>query len=153
MEQKKITLPEGWEVDKIENGEIILKESEKELPKIWEECYLKLDKGEYISRYCDISKVRLTSPEKENRNMLPIGLGKPLLALMQLLICRDVYRNGWKPDWSNNTFKYCIETINSKIACCGYQATQKLLSFQSREVRNKFLENFKDLIEEAKELI
>lgn len=29
-EVHKITLPKGWEVDKIENGEIILKESDKE---------------------------------------------------------------------------------------------------------------------------
>lgn len=32
----KITIPEGWEVDKIQNGEIILKESKKELPKTYE---------------------------------------------------------------------------------------------------------------------
>lgn len=28
-----------------------------------------------------------------------------------------------------------------------------ILSFQSKEIRDKFLENFRDLIEEAKELI
>lgn len=38
MNTKEFVFPEGWEIDKIENNKIILKESKKELPKTWEEC-------------------------------------------------------------------------------------------------------------------
>ena len=73
---------------------------------------------------------------------------------MQLLVCREVYRQGWKPDWTNaNENKYCIVNVNNKIKPSTNVAFNNVLSFQSAEIRDKFLENFRDLIEEAKELI
>lgn len=155
METKKIILPEGWEIDKVENGEIILKESKKELPKTWEECYIKLGMGEYISNLSEIiENIDLVKSYKSNKNMLPVGLGKPIIALIQLLICREVYRQGWKPDWNNNENKYCIKYYNTtNIICTIRTYCSCILSFQSEKIRNQFLENFYDLIEEAKELL
>ena len=40
-----------------------------------------------------------------------------------------------------------------KIVKITYLFNSKVLSFQSEEIRDQFLENFKELIEEAKELI
>lgn len=153
MTQKKITLPEGWEVDKVEGNEIILKKSKKELPKTWEECYKQLGVGEYISSVCSICDIVLTSPCKERRNILPIGLGKPMLALMQLLICRQVYWQGFKPNWKDDSYKYIIEYSFNDLQKNFYCNKSSVLSFQSEEVRDKFFNNFRDLIEEAKELI
>lgn len=139
---------------KIEGNEIILKESKKELPKTWKECYKQLGRGEYISSVCSIGDITLTSPCEERRNILPISLGKPMLALMQLLICREVYRQGWKPNWEDNiSNKYCIEGFKNGTRSILYGYIHRILSFQSEEVRDLFLENFHDLIEEAKELI
>lgn len=155
METKKIVIPEGWEVDKVENGEIILKNAKKELPKTWEKCYIKLGIGEYISNLSEIiENIDLVKSYKSNKNMLPVGLGKPMLALQQLLVCREVYRQGWKPDWNSDENKYCIEYYNiNNITCSVHMHCSCILSFQSEEVRDQFLENFRDLIEEAKELI
>ena len=152
MEQKEIIIPQGWEIDKVDGNKIILKEDKKYLPKTWGECCELLGEGEYINNESIICNYTPhCAASKANENILPTGLGKPMLALMQLLVCREVYRQGWKPDWTNaNENKYCIEyRISSTI--CTYIA--KVLSFQSAEIRDKFLENFKDLIEEAKELI
>lgn len=33
METKEITIPQGWEIDKVEDNKVFLKESKKELPK------------------------------------------------------------------------------------------------------------------------
>lgn len=153
MKTKKIIIPKGWEIDKVKNGEIILKESKKELPKTWEGCYKQLGCGEFVDNICDINGSKLICPTSINRNALPFGLGKPVLALCQLLVCRAVYRQGWKPDWKITNEKYCIIQIEGKITTLNNQVISRVLSFQSEEVRDKFLGNFRDLIEEAKELI
>lgn len=154
MEQKKIILPEGWEIDKVEGNEIILKESKKELPKTWEECLKEIGRIEYIGSDSDIATLQLPSTNDNYKNSIPISLDEPMLALCQLLICREVYRQGWKPDWNDNSqHKYCIENLGNSIRSILYHSTHRILSFQSGEVRDEFLENFRDLIEEAKELI
>lgn len=151
METKEIIIPDGWEIEKVEDNKVILKESKKELTKTWEECFEQLNHKEFIQS-SNSEIIRVVDSYKANncnRNIIPVGLGKPLLALCQLLVCRDVYRQGWKPDWKkNDEDKYCIKYQEGG---CLYE--DRFLSFQSTEVRNQFLENFKDLIEEAKELI
>ena len=162
METKEIILPQGWEIDKVEDNKIILKESNKELPKTWEECIVKIKDLEYIDTNGniddtngDIEEVHFNVGAASNHiNDIPKGLGKPMLALMQLLVCREVYRQGWKPNWRDHkTKKWVIEDINDNITSMAYMQTSKVLSFQSEEIRDEFLENFRDLIEEAKELI
>lgn len=154
MEIKKITLPEGWEIDNINGNEIILKEAKKWLPDTWEGCAKKLKIGEFISTN---SEIYCTNTLKygycNNKNVFPKGLAKSMLALMQLLVCREVYRQGWKPDWKKNNAKYCIECYNGDIRKSVYCNVQRILSFQTSKICDKFFENFRNLIEEAKELI
>lgn len=154
MGTKEIIIPQGWEIDEVRGNKIILMESKKELPKTWEECIAKIKDLEYINSKGDIDEVDFNvGVVSEHINDIPIGLGKPMLALMQLLVCREVYRQGWKPDWSDCKSKWVIECFNDNITRITYIKTPKILSFQSAEIRDQFLENFKDLIKEAKELI
>ena len=154
MEQKEIIIPQGWEVDKVEGNKIILKESKKELPKTWEECIIKIKDLECIDRNSCIDTATFSDDvASKHINDIPIGLGKPMLALCQLLVCREVYRQGWKPNWEDNKIKYCIEQVENCITEETYTLTARVLSFQSAEIRDEFLKNFRDLIEEAKELI
>ena len=141
MKTKEIIIPQGWEIDKVEDNKIILKENKKELPKTWKECYKLLGRGEFIGVDSDIINIDNT-------------IGKPMLALCKLLVCREVYRQGWKPNWKDdNEIKYCIERVENCITKKAYTLIATVLAFQSAEIRDEFLENFKDLIEEAKELI
>ena len=154
METKEMIIPQGWEIDKVEDNKIILKESKKELPKTWKECIAKIRDLEYIDRNCIYKATFSAETASKHINDIPIGLGKPMLALCQLLVCREVYRQGWKPNWKdNNEIKYCIERVENCIIKETYTLMATVLSFQSAEIRDKFLENFRDLIEEAKELI
>lgn len=77
-----------------------------------------------------------------------------ILALIKLKILRDTYRHGWIPNWKNNSeTKYCIE-YHEEILCTGaHTNVTRFLSFQSIEIRDKFYDNFKGLIEQAKEFI
>lgn len=154
METKEIIIPQGWEIDEVRGNKIILMESKKELPKTWEECYKLLGIGEFINDFCYICGYTCNEAGANEKNILPTGLGKPMLALCKLLVCREIYRQGWKPNWyDSKTKKWVIEYVNNNIASMTYMQTSRVLSFQSEEIRDQFLENFKYLIEEAKELI
>ena len=158
MKTKEMIIPQGWEIDKVEDNKIILKESKKELPKTWKECIAKIRDLECIDRNSCIDTATFSDDvASKHINDIPIGLGKPMLALCQLLVCREVYRQGWKPDWKDDKeIKYCIVNVlnNIKPSNSTFNAVfNKVLSFQSAEIRDEFLENFRDLIEEAKELI
>lgn len=135
METKKITLPEGWEVDKVENGEIYLKETKKRLPNTWEEYEAMYDKGEYRSKsykYVDAFS-----------------------ALHKLIQLRDCYRQGWLPlPKEEKIYAVCWDHERDYIVSdTFYSYYNRVLSFQTEEIRDQFIENFRDLIELAKELI
>lgn len=76
-----------------------------------------------------------------------------ILALCQLTQLRDCYRQGWVPDWKDDEDKYIIDYEADNISIASYKRSKSFLSFQSKEIRDKFLDNFKDLIEQAKEYI
>lgn len=152
----EIIIPKGWKIKKIIGNKIIIKETEKELPTSWEQCFETLDEGEYIHNLSQIKNITYRDGIinlLQNRNTLPIGCGIPMLYLCMLLVCREVYRQGWKPDWKDDTDKYCIEYYNGDIVNNIKQHSSKILSFQSEKIRDKFFKNFHHLIEKAKELI
>lgn len=78
---------------------------------------------------------------------------RALAAFGKLLQLRDAWVGDWKPDWEDNTFKYCIINEHNRItnSHCWYCAQS--LSFPTAEMRDDFFKTFRDLIEEAKELI
>ena len=75
------------------------------------------------------------------------------LAAMQLEQLRNRYRQGWKPNWKDSENKYVIEYDDDNLSSDNYKHCNRFLSFQSREIRDLFVKNFKDLIELAKEYI
>lgn len=90
--------------------------------------------------------------------------GDLLIALQQLLVCRDAYwkiageQMGlgklWKPDWEKaDEKKYCIVNTEGNVAKWVQKTTNKILAFPTEEMRDAFYENFKDLIELVKELL
>ena len=76
------------------------------------------------------------------------------MALAQLCQLRDRYNDGWKPNWEyKGEMKYCIEFFKERISKENYYSIRKVLCFKTPELRDEFLENFKDLIEIAKPLL
>jgi hypothetical protein len=88
-----------------------------------------------------------------------------LLNLEKLLICRDAYwkiageemRLGkpWEPQFENCSIPhYCI-FINHRGEVCNdcFYGSRCLLAFPSAEMRDAFYKNFKELIEQCKELL
>ena len=77
----------------------------------------------------------------------------------KLLICRDAYweiagkelglGKPWKPDWDNLSTNHEFIKINK--GCFTYSS--RILVFPTEEMRDAFFDNFKDLIEQCKELL
>ena len=129
------------------------------LPKSWREfCDMFPKKtGEY---YISSNSHILDTGEGErlssmHRNLLSNKkTAEAFLALMQLIQLRDCYRQGWKPDWEDdNMKKHCIFRRGGDIIRDWTIDEQRVLSFQSKEISEKFRKNFRELIEIAKELI
>ena len=146
-----IEIPKDY-VIKDENGnvinatKIVLEKKKKEYPKTYEECCIAL---EYIPHTDDI-----------------IGYKWDILqSLQKLLICRDAYwkiageemglGKPWEPDYTNtNEKKFSIWVDFGEIKLGGpFTTTQMVLSFPTEEMRDAFYENFKELINECKELL
>lgn len=153
-ERKKLTIPEGWEFDRLENGEIIIKTKKPSLPTTWEDCAVELLDVEQLLEDGGIEP-SLVAGANISCIIVPNGMGKAVLALCKLLICREAWweQLKWNPDWENPSEKHCIvgdgDSIKKQIKIC----ESSILAFPNYEVRDKFLETFKDLIEEAKELL
>ena len=122
-----------------------------ELPKRWED--LKIVEGYYISS--DAKIYRSTSAALEENRMFFTSReqAEAAIALAQLSQLREVYRQGWKPDWNDDQKKYGIKFFRGDIDEEEIAWTNIFLSFQSSEIRDEFLENFRDLIEKAKPLM
>lgn len=74
-------------------------------------------------------------------------------ALKKLIVLRDYYNKGWQPDWTKATVKYCIEVYGEDLSIIDFQFKLKPMAFKTREIRDKFLEEQKELLEIAKPLL
>ena len=162
----EIEVPDGkqaiWKDDKIVFEDII-----PQLPKTWEEfCKIKklIDSEAYIdsnSKCIGIDKCFTIGGWERNhyndRNILPSKkAAEQHLAYMQLHQLRDCYRQGWVPVAFNGySINRCYDpSINLiKLEIVEYYYTSKFLTFQTKEIAEEFLTNFRDIIEQAGDLI
>ena len=73
--------------------------------------------------------------------------------LPQLIRFVDEYNEGWKPDWKDDCNKYCISSYQNTISKYSSTYTNEILSFKTTEIRDKFLNDYRDLIEIVKPLL
>ena len=150
-------LPDGYEFQD-ENGnvinasKIVLAKKKMEYPKTYDECCKILNIAVYD---LDILDNMLDTTEIIYRK----NLDRLLNLFRKLLICRDAYwktAGDWKPDWTMYSGpKHCIIYSDNQIKWQGksFVTEAKVLAFPTDMMRDFFYENFKDLIEECKELI
>ena len=142
----RLILPNGYEF-KVEGNEVFVIKKKPKYPKTYDKC-------------CDILGV-------EDRENGYCGYEYELLGKFQkLFICRNAYwkiageelglNKPWKPDWYDDDWSdmYYIsfdgKNINKET---GFPCCNVILIFPTEEMRDAFHENFKDLIEECKELL
>ena len=107
------------------------------LPKTWDEYALKSP--------CAICYINL--------GLMKLKDIETYTALSKLHKLRDYYRQGWKPDYTDREVKYSIVFVYDDIHIYTNVDENKFLTFQSLKIANEFLNNFKDLIKRAGDLI
>lgn len=154
----EIEVPEGkkavWK-----DGKVVFEDIKPQLPKTWDEFCITHDikMSEYFigetgnifnantgKRIPDISKTLLPSKQAAEAH----------LALIQLHQLRDVWREGWVPDWTEDgQYKYVICSFGGEFSVRALCINRHFLAFQDEKRANEFLTNFRELIEEAGDLI
>ena len=163
METRQIELPlvtakrwykQGGELKEMALGAF----SEKELigdglPKTWDEyCAKHGEVGDKIkasldSAYTIINRYAFSDYKQTQAH----------IAMIKLHLLRDEYRQGWLPDWSDNCYKYGVKwniiPRKKELMVTWRNYDPLFLSFPTEEIACEFLTNFRDLIEEAGDLI
>lgn len=76
------------------------------------------------------------------------------LAMSQLSQLMKNANWDWKPDYGDyNSQKFSLYYCNNSIQKDYWYGVHRFLTFQTREIRDQFLENHKELIEKAKPLL
>ena len=159
----EIEVPDGkkavWK-----DGRLVFEDIEPQLPNTWEEFCKNypVKSGEFmIDSLSKILTPGLRDREMHvDQNLLPsYKAAEQHLALMKLHQLRDCYRNGWLPNLKDDADKYCIERLcnpvsrNIELRVARYDTVCTFLSFPTFELAKEFLTNFRELIEQAGDLI
>ena len=136
--EEKSFLIQGYLDAMMETRKSEITKKKKEYPKTYEECCAELNNYPFENGV-DGYKFELLS------------------TFQNLIICRDAYwkiADNWKPFWNNDSqFKYIIICRRDNIIKETYTAKNSILAFPTKEMRDAFYENFKELIEQCKELL
>jgi len=73
--------------------------------------------------------------------------------LKKLVILRDYYNEDWQPNWNECTNKYCILKEGSDVSAINQICNSRVMCFKTPEIRDKFLEEQRELLEIAKPLL
>lgn len=156
----KINIPEGYEIDKEKSTfeEIVFKKVEdpfSKLPKTWEEYYKRTKNSQsyYWNDCCKTSVMTSVFTGFYNEFSTKERV-KQYVALGRLIQLRDYWVGDWKND--SNNFVNVIYNLNGEIKNMGLSHKQSLnfpLTFPTREMAQKFIKCFKNLINEACPLI
>ena len=134
---------QGGELKDMALGAYTLEEMGYKLPTTWED---------YIEK-CKKWHIIIGTEDCEDKN-------PQIAAVKKLILLRDFYNNNWKPDWDKLIEdKYRIEkdydretkVISFDVGIAFRPST--FLTFNNSENAHEFLTNFRDLIEEAGDLI
>jgi hypothetical protein len=154
-------IPDGYEITEVSKGKVFIKPIKFKYPKTYAECCDILSIAPYYNlRYYTYEH---GYNEYATTNKL-CSLQDKLNILGKLLICLDAYwkiageelglDKPWEPDWTNlDQLKYCIWVDVGEFITMINVRGQHILAFPSEEMRDVFYENFKDLIEQCKELL
>ena len=163
-DKAKLILPDGYEF-KTEDNEVYVVKKKPQYPKTYEECCEVLSIPSYYCLRCHTFEHGYHELATSKKLVL---LQDNLNKLSKLLICRNAYwkiageemglEKPWEPDYDSGVNKYGIICMNGVVQKSNPTTNwerhlNKVLDFPTEEMRNIFYENFKDWIEDCKELL
>ena len=152
----EIEVPDGkkavWK-----DGRVVFEDIKPQLPNTWEEFCKNypIKSGEFLID----SLSQILAPGFRDReiytdqNVLPnYKAADAHLAYMQLHQLRNCYRQGWEPEVDKVSFAI-IRSVDGRLDVDRFMYSSRFLAFQSQEIAEKFLHNFRDYIQRAGDLI
>ena len=138
-----------WLIDKLHG--MLIGDAVKAVGNLYDE----LHKPQYPKTFIEV--LNFFHPDRQLEDDYQRCYKKDLIEKFQdLLYARAAYWNiagDWEPDWNNISDKHCIYVVGGEIWLKECQTRQCTLAFPTAEMRDTFHENFKDLIEQCKELL
>ena len=142
----KYYFPEGYEFVDTDDTGVYLKPIKPKYPDNYEECVR-------IAKNIHGYDIHIDVP----------AYGELMESFVKLLICRDAYwkmageemglGKPWEPNWTTFEGMPAIFRFRYNIVCDYVKHHHCLLVFPTKEIRNIFYENFKNEIEQCKELL
>lgn len=151
----KIEVPAGYEIDRERSTFDIIRLKKKEVE------FEHFDfTGAFIDDDSLVIPVSLFSKSTLSINAykniwISKAHAKASLAMSQLsvLMASPTYNGNWMADWENREMKYYIRFYENKIITNWSFDSSNFLSFKTADARDRFLNNHRDLILEAKILL
>ena len=142
----KYYFPDGYEFVDTDDTGVYLKPIKTKYPDNYEECVR-------IAKNIHGYDIHIDVP----------AYGELMESFVKLLICRDAYwkmageemglGKPWEPNWTTFEGMPAIFRFRYNIVCDYVKHQHCLLVFPTKEIRNIFYENFKNEIEQCKELL
>lgn len=154
--QITLDIPDGYEFFGInDDNKVVLTKIQPKYPKTYKECCEIVNANPYIILTYDSSVGHRYSYDVDNLQHYE--------NIRKLLICRDAYwkiageqmglGKPWEYDMSKDEFSYAISYQYGDIQKSEVRYKNHFLSFPTKEMRDAFYENFKELIETCKEFL
>lgn len=159
IDGEKLVPPKGYIIKTatMDGDNLIVEYVKKkpQYPKTYEECCKVLG---YDTNKIMVLSNRKDITHEENEHY------HEMYNLYQLLICRDAYwkiageemslGKSWKPVWGRNQpNNYVLHKVSNTILRATDCVESEILAFPTKEMRDAFFENFKDLVEKCKEFL
>lgn len=164
METRNISITKEKAIEWYNSNDTFKKElalsafTEKELSpkKTWEQHFLSLPlNGYYISGGVPKIHSTLSASTYDNVIFKTEKQAKSAIAYAQLtqLMALPEYNDNWEPNWNENQqTKYCITVKRNEFLKWDVYSQREKLCFRTKEIRDKFLDNFKELLQEYFEM-
>lgn len=153
----KIEVPQGYEIDRQKSNfeKIVFKKIEPCKPTTWEE-YCKQTKGRTSYFWNSLETVHETIFDGFYNEFSTKERTKQFVALGKLLQLRDYWVGDWKhniPAFDDSVFAVFYNAILNEVQITNISYSNLPLTFPTREMAQKFIDCFKDLIREAYPLV
>ena len=101
-----------------------------------------------------VSRIKTNNNRTKSTLFKDKEIAEAYAVLPKLIRLRDEYNEGWKPDWGKDkSTKWVIYLSDNNINAGITSYAHYQLTFKTEEIRDRFLEDHKDLIEIAKPLL
>jgi hypothetical protein len=125
--------------------------AKKELPKSWWE--LGNVEGFFVEEECGINFAICPVTDYSKNVFATKEQSEACIAMAQLSQLLKVYNDGWVSDYLHHKGKFAIIFCAEELTVSYFCKTRHFLTFKDAPTAKLFLENFRELIEQAKPLI